>query len=177
MYRINFLPMYGKSCRYLLFAPWCKKYIVCLNIQSFYLTIKVWVLSNQIIIVISCKEGSKAISPHFKSTLQKYAFFSNYISPETLLCCKKQDYVVTNLYCIVFKRNICALFWRKKVCAAGLLLNCASNAWESLVVGFFDHHQQHLYFVALGPQSADLLDYGCYAVTLSAAMTKELSLL
>ena len=40
-----------------------------------YLEIKVCVLSNHIIIVISCKEGIKASSPHLKSTLQIMPFF------------------------------------------------------------------------------------------------------
>ena len=70
-----------------------------------YLAIKVWVLSNQIIKVISCKEGSKAISPHIKPTFTNCAFLSDFISPETFLRFKKQDYVVTEplLYSFITK--------------------------------------------------------------------------
>ena len=114
MYRINFLPMYGKSWRYFSVCTMVQKVYSLFKHPKLYLAIKVWVLSNQIIIVISCKEGSKAISPHFKSTLQIMPFFPT-TSPRKPSCAVKSKTMSWQiLYCIVFTRNICVLFWKKE---------------------------------------------------------------
>ena len=92
-----------------LFAPWCKKCIVRLNIRSFILQSKCEFYPTRSLQSFYAKKAVKLSVP-ISNQLYKLCLFSDYISLEILLCCKKQDYVVTDLYCIVFKQNIRALF-------------------------------------------------------------------
>ena len=110
MYRIQFVPMYCKPCRYLLFAPLCKKCIVCFNTQSFILQSKC-----EFYLTISCQEGIKAISPHFKSTLQIMPFFPLYLSGNLPCAVKSMTILWQNLYCIFFLTKNTRLFMKRKV--------------------------------------------------------------